>query len=66
MIKEVYQYTAKKTGLERVVFVLYDEPAYQAFKQELNTQIAKEGWREELLSLGEGGCEGEGEGEVDK
>ena len=39
MISEVRQYSAKKTGLERVVFVLYDEPAYQAFKQELDTQL---------------------------
>ena len=34
MISEVCQYSAKK--LEKVVFVLYDEPAYQAFKQELD------------------------------
>ena len=39
MISEVRQYSAKKTGLERVVFVLYDEPAYLAFKQELDTQL---------------------------
>ncbi len=39
MISEVRQYSAKKTGLERVVFVLYDKPACQAFKQELNTQL---------------------------
>ncbi len=39
MISEVRQYSAKKTGLERVVFVLYDEPACQAFKQELDTQL---------------------------
>ena len=39
MISEVRQYSAKKTGLERVVFVLYDEPAYQAFKQELDMQL---------------------------
>jgi len=43
MISEVLQYAAQKTGLERVVFALYDETAYQAFKQELNTQLAKEG-----------------------
>ena len=36
MISEVRQYSTKKTGLERVVFVLYNEPAYQTFKQELN------------------------------
>ena len=39
MISQVRRYVAKKTGLERVVFVLYDEPAYQAFKQELDTQL---------------------------
>ena len=39
MISEVRQYSVKKTGLEKVVFVLYDEPAYQAFKQELDTQL---------------------------
>ena len=39
MISQVRQYSARKTGLERVVFVLYDEPAYQAFKQELDTQL---------------------------
>jgi O-acetyl-ADP-ribose deacetylase (regulator of RNase III) len=35
MINEVRQYPAKK--VEKVVFVLYDEPAYLAFKQELET-----------------------------
>ena len=39
MIGEVCQYSTKKTGLGRVVFVLYDESAYQAFKQELDTQL---------------------------
>ena len=39
MLSQVRQYSAKETGLERVVFVLYDEPAYQAFKQELDTQL---------------------------
>ena len=39
MIGEVCQYSTKRTGLERVVFVLYAEPAYQAFKQELDTQL---------------------------
>jgi len=43
IISEVLQYAAQKTGLERVVFALYDETTYQAFKQELNTQLAKEG-----------------------
>jgi len=36
MIREVCQHSAGKTGLERVVFALYNEPAYQAFKQELD------------------------------
>ena len=35
MIGEVRQYSTGETRLEKVVFVLYDEPAYQAFKQEL-------------------------------
>ncbi len=39
MISEVRQYSAKKTQLERVVFALYDEPTYQAFKQELDTPL---------------------------
>lgn len=39
MISQVRRYSAKETGLERVVFVLYDEPAYQAFRQELDTQL---------------------------
>ena len=38
MISEVRQYSAGKTQLERIVFVLYDEPAYQAFRQELETE----------------------------
>jgi len=41
MISQVRQYSAKKTGLERVVFVLYDEPAYQAFGQELDRQLGQ-------------------------
>ena len=40
MISEVVQHSAKKTGLERVVFALYDEPAYQAFKQELDKRLS--------------------------
>ncbi len=39
MISEVHEHSAKKTGLERVVFALFDQPAYQAFKQELTTQL---------------------------
>jgi len=41
MINTVRQYSAGKTGLERVVFVLYDEPAYQAFRQELDRQLGQ-------------------------
>ena len=41
MISEVVQYSARKTGLEKVVFTLYDEPAYQAFRQELNKQLSQ-------------------------
>ncbi len=36
MISEVHQHSATETGLERVVFALYDETAYQVFKQELD------------------------------
>ena len=39
MISDVRQHSAKKTGLERVVFALYDELAYQAFRQELDKQL---------------------------
>jgi O-acetyl-ADP-ribose deacetylase (regulator of RNase III) len=39
MIDEVRQYLATKSELERVVFALYNEPAYQAFKQELDIQL---------------------------
>jgi len=41
MVGEVCQYSAKETGLERVVFALYDELAYQAFKRELNAQLGE-------------------------
>ena len=37
MIGEVRQYSTRKTGLERVVFALFDQTAYQAFKQEIDT-----------------------------
>jgi len=39
MISEVRQHSAMKTGLEKVVFALYDELAYEAFKQELDRQL---------------------------
>ncbi len=38
MIDEVRQYSARKTGLEKVVFVLFGQSAYQAFKQELGKE----------------------------
>ena len=38
MIAEVLAYTAGKTGLEKVVFALYGEPAYRAFERELKRQ----------------------------
>ncbi len=33
MLDAVREHSASGTGLERVVFVLYDEPAYQAFER---------------------------------
>ena len=39
MISEVRQYSAGETGLNRVVFVLFDQPAGQVFKQELDKQL---------------------------
>ena len=39
MVGEVLKHPARKTGLERVVFVLFDQPAYQVFKHELDTQL---------------------------
>ncbi len=35
MLKEVKDYGTEKTGLEKVIFVLYDEAAYKTFKEEL-------------------------------
>jgi len=40
MISEVRQHSTRETGLKRVVFALYDEPAYQTFKQELDMQLS--------------------------
>ena len=40
MIGEVRRHSQGKTGLEKVVFVLYDESAYQAFKRELDKQLS--------------------------
>ena len=39
MISEVRQHSTRETGLKRVVFALYDWPAYQTFKQELDMQL---------------------------
>ncbi len=39
MISEVRQHSATKTGLEKIVFALFDQLAYQSFKQELDRQI---------------------------
>jgi O-acetyl-ADP-ribose deacetylase (regulator of RNase III) len=38
MIGEVRWYSTGDTGLEKVVFVLFDQPAYRAFRQELAEQ----------------------------
>lgn len=38
MIAEVIQYSTGETGLETVVFVLFDEPAFRVFRQELDGQ----------------------------
>jgi O-acetyl-ADP-ribose deacetylase (regulator of RNase III) len=42
MISEVIRHTAGSSGLERVVFVLFDELAYQAFRQELDDQTGRQ------------------------
>ncbi len=39
MIDEVRRHSAGKTGLEKVVLVLFDQPAYQIFEQELEAQL---------------------------
>lgn len=41
MIAEVLKYPAGKSGLKKVVFALFDEAAYQVFKQELDKQLTK-------------------------
>ena len=41
MISEVRRYSAGQTRLERVVFVLYDEPACRIFQQELAGQTGR-------------------------
>jgi O-acetyl-ADP-ribose deacetylase (regulator of RNase III) len=40
MISEVRRHSARETGLARVVFALFDQLAYQVFKQELITQLS--------------------------
>ena len=40
MIDEVRRYSAKKTGLEKVVLVLFDRSACQVFEQELDKQLS--------------------------
>jgi O-acetyl-ADP-ribose deacetylase (regulator of RNase III) len=42
MINEVIRHTAGGSGLERVVFVLFDGLAYQAFRQELDDQMGRQ------------------------
>ncbi len=40
MIGEVRKYSAGKTGLESVIFVLFDQPAYEVFSESLrNSQV---------------------------
>jgi O-acetyl-ADP-ribose deacetylase (regulator of RNase III) len=39
MIGEVHQHSSRKTGLKRVIFALYDEPAYQVFMQEVDMPL---------------------------
>jgi len=39
VIGEVLNYSAGKTGLEKIVFALFDETAYRVFKQELDKQL---------------------------
>ncbi len=38
MLEEVRQHANRKTGLERVVFILFDQPAYETFHRELKKQ----------------------------
>ncbi len=41
MIAEVLGYSARKSGLKRVVFALLDERSYRIFRQELDRQMAR-------------------------
>ncbi|HEX9896838.1 MAG TPA: macro domain-containing protein [Dehalococcoidales bacterium] len=38
MIGVVREYAVRKTGLEKVIFVLYGEPAYRVFQEELDRE----------------------------
>jgi O-acetyl-ADP-ribose deacetylase (regulator of RNase III) len=42
MIAAVMEHTGRGTGLERVVFVLFGEPAYRVFKEEMERQTPGE------------------------
>jgi O-acetyl-ADP-ribose deacetylase (regulator of RNase III) len=41
MIGEVIRYSGGETALETVTFVLFDEPAFRAFRQELDAQTGQ-------------------------
>jgi O-acetyl-ADP-ribose deacetylase (regulator of RNase III) len=41
MLGEVLRHSAKKTGIKKVVFTLFDEQSYRVFRQELDKQLAK-------------------------
>jgi hypothetical protein len=43
MIGEVIQYSNGETGLETVTFVLFDEAAFGAFRQELASRKGPKG-----------------------
>jgi O-acetyl-ADP-ribose deacetylase (regulator of RNase III) len=38
MFDEVIRYSGGETALEKVTFILFDEPAFRAFRQELNSR----------------------------
>ncbi len=41
MVDEVIRYSGGETALEKVTFVLFDEPAFRAFRQELGSRTGK-------------------------
>ena len=41
MVDEVIRYSSGETALEKVTFVLFDERAFRAFRQELDSQTGK-------------------------